>query len=153
MGNSSDPKESILREHGLWNPNASEVTDPLFQQSEFFDPRDLLLVKYEMLRRVRVEGTAVESTARAFGFSRSGFYKVLTAWQERGLAGLLPLTPGPRGPHKLTDEVLQQIDRFRETDSRLSISAIVKRLRKELRLRVHARSVERALERRKKRGR
>ena len=50
-----DAKSQILREHGTLNPRPQLVSDGLFQDNEFFDPRDLLLVKYEMLRRVRLE--------------------------------------------------------------------------------------------------
>ena len=48
-------KADILREEGTLNPAPEKVRDPKFQQSEFFDPRDVVQVKYEMLRRVSVE--------------------------------------------------------------------------------------------------
>src|SRR4051812_49751372 len=35
---------------GTLNPRADDVRDPAFVDSEFFDPRDLVQVKYEMLR-------------------------------------------------------------------------------------------------------
>jgi hypothetical protein len=43
------------------NPSPERVTDELFQ--EFFDPRDLVQVKYEMLRRVQTEGQPVGRSA------------------------------------------------------------------------------------------
>ena len=35
------------------------MRDPKFQENEFFDPRDLVQVRYEMLRRVSVENSSV----------------------------------------------------------------------------------------------
>ena len=106
MSDASKEKERHLKRYFAWNPNANRVQDELFQQSEFFDPSDLMLVKYEMLRRVRMDGISVVQAAAAFGFSRSAFYKAENAWSEAGMVGLLPSRPGPRGGHKLTDEVM-----------------------------------------------
>jgi hypothetical protein len=52
-----------------------DVTHPRFQASAFFDPDDLLQVKYEMLREVRMEQRPVAQTAREFGLSRPSFYQ------------------------------------------------------------------------------
>ncbi len=49
-----DEKQRVLRQHATLNPRPDGVTHPLFRDSEFFDPRDLLQVKYEMLRLVSV---------------------------------------------------------------------------------------------------
>jgi len=68
-----DAKRHILRAQGTLNPRPQEVAHALFQESDFFDPRDLLQVKYEMLRQVRVENQAVSHAAEAFGFSRPSF--------------------------------------------------------------------------------
>lgn len=51
MHDSDGQKEQHLRKHGALNIGSEAVTDPLFGDSEFFDPRDVVLVKYEMLRR------------------------------------------------------------------------------------------------------
>src|SRR6202022_2001663 len=74
--------------------------------SGFLDPRDLVQVKYEMVRRVRVDGDTVARSAQEFGFSRPSFYEAAAALDAGGLAGLVPARPGPRRAHKLTDEVL-----------------------------------------------
>ncbi len=74
MLNSDKQKEQHLRNCVAWNAAADAVTDGLFADSDFFDPRDLLLVKYEMLRRVRVDCLSVMEAAQRFGFSlESGF--------------------------------------------------------------------------------
>ena len=66
----SDPKHDSLRQQGILNRRPQTVTDELFGQGEFFDARDLVQVKYEMLRRVQKEGRPVSTTAAAFGFLR-----------------------------------------------------------------------------------
>ena len=95
-----------LRAGRSLNPRPEEVSDPSFAASEFFDPRDLVQVKYEMLRQVRVDGQSVSRSAAAFGFSRPSFYLAAAAVNAAGLAGLVPSRPGPRRAHKLTDEVV-----------------------------------------------
>jgi transposase len=153
MDERQDNKRKALREHGALNARASEVKDPLFQNSDFFDPQDLVLVKYEMLRRVRVEGSSVAAAAKAFGFSRVAFYQAMAAFQKEGLPGLLPRRRGPKAANKLTDAVLEFIDRQRAGDSNLRVPQLAVILRRRLHLAVHPRSIERALARRAKRGR
>src|SRR5947207_7400381 len=100
-----DPKISALRESRTLNPHPEAVTDEAFASQEFFDARDVVQVKYEMVRRVRVDGVSVTTAATAFGYSRPSYYEAAAALDERGLDGLVPGKPGPRGGHKLTDEV------------------------------------------------
>ena len=65
-----DQKSQALKQQNLLYPKASAVSDQLFQTLTFFDPRDLLQVKYEMVRRVHKDGWSVSRSAAAFGFSR-----------------------------------------------------------------------------------
>ena len=84
------PKREALKRYGTLNPHPDGVTDPLFQTGDFFDPDDLVQVKYEMLRRVRVDKQSVSQSASAFGFSRPTYYQAEDDFQREGLAGLLP---------------------------------------------------------------
>src|SRR5437868_15092797 len=101
-----DPKVQRLRDERCLNPRPEAVSDERFRDSEFFDPRDLVQVKYEMVRRARAEGDAVARAAGAFGFSRPSFYAAAAALDEGGLQGLVPGRPGPRGAHKLSAEIV-----------------------------------------------
>jgi transposase len=143
-----DAKEQALREHGSLNPRPHLVTDPLFGDEEFCDARDLVQVKYEMLRRVRVDGRSVTESAAAFGFSRPSFYQAQSAFEEGGLGGLLPQKPGPRRAHKLRHEVVDFIADALTSEPTLSSLELAARVESTFGLRVHARSVERALARR-----
>jgi transposase len=153
MDEQQDSKARALREHGALHPRPGQVRDGLFQHSEFFDPRDLLQVKYEMLRRVRAEGMSATAAAKAFGFSRVAFYQAKAAFRREGLPGLLPRRRGPKRAHKLAEPVLEFIDQQRAIDSSLRAPALAKMLRQHVGLSVHPRSIERALARRAKRGR
>jgi transposase len=153
MAKRPDAKSRFLREHGTLNPRPQLVADGLFQDSEFFDPRDLLLVKYEMLRRVRLEELTVTEAAAVFGFSRPSFYEAQVRFEEGGLAGLIPKRPGPRHAHKLSDEVLDYLQQQQALDELLRAPQLCQLVLETFGLSVHPRSIERALERRIKRGR
>jgi len=147
---SSDPKRDALHRQRTLNRRPQEVKAPLFQNSEFFDPRDLVQVKYEMLRQVQEEGKSVKETAASFGFSRVAFYQIRRQFEENGLAGLLPRQRGPQRAHKLTDEVMVYVEQSFARDPSLRAPALVELVKERFGIFVHPRSIERALVRRKK---
>ncbi len=142
-----DPKEEALREARALNPRPEAVVDPAFASSEFLDARDLVQVRYEMVRRVREEGETVSGAASAFGFSRPSWYAAAASLDEAGLPGLLPARPGPRRAHKLTDEIVAFLRVTRDEDPALRAPELAERVDREFGVRVHPRSVERALAR------
>jgi len=146
----SDPKLDALRQRRALNPRPERVTDELFRESEFFDPRDLPQVKYEMLRRVQTEATSVTSAAKAFGFSRPSFYEAQAAFADAGLDGLVPRKRGPRGAHKLGADVMAFILESRSKDASVTAASLAPLVQKRFGLKVHPRSIERALARHEK---
>ena len=142
-----DPKVEALRAERSLNPRPEAVRDERFADSEFFDRRDLVQVKYEMVRRVRVEGERVSRTARAFGFSRQSFYQAAAALTAGGLAALVPARPGPRRAHKLSEEILAFARQRLEAEPSLRSPELAELIGERFGLRVHPRSVERALAR------
>jgi transposase len=146
-------KNRALHEHGTLNPRPQAVQDPLFRVSEFFDPRDLVQVKYEMLRRVRVDDQSVTVAAKAYGFSRVAFYQILAAFEQEGLPGLVPKRRGPKHAHKLAAPVLEFIDQQRASNPKLRAPELATLVQKHWGLSVHPRSIERALTRRATKGR
>jgi transposase len=142
-----DPKVAALRAERSLNPRPGAVSDEQFASSEFLDARDLVQVKYEMVRRVRVDGDPVTRAAQEFGFSRPSFYEAAAALDAGGLAGLVPARPGPRGAHKLTDEVLTFARERLAGDPALRAGDLVEPIFERFGVRVHRRSVERALAR------
>src|SRR5512132_1246633 len=114
-----DPKPDALRRQGSLNAHPERVRDPLFAAADFFDARDLVQVKYEMVRRVRVDGHPVSRSAAAFGFSRPVLYQAQAAVARGGLAALVPKKPGPRRAHKLSAEVVDFLQQQRVEDAAL----------------------------------
>ena len=147
----SSDKQAALRQQGTLNPRPQAVQHPLFQDSAFFDPADLVQVKYEMLRQVQVDHQPVAQAAKAFGFSRPAFYHTRLSFTQAGFAGLLPRKRGPKGGHKLTAAVLAFVTQQRTAAPALSWTALAARVRQQFQLGVHPRSLARQLQREKKR--
>lgn len=146
-------KEGALRRHHALNPRPEGVSDPTFRSGDpFFDPWDLVQVKYEMLRRARAEGSTVSGAAAAFGFSRPSFYESKAAYESDGLPGLLPKRPGPRRAHKLSGAVVERLEEALAAEPSLSSADLAELARAEFDLSVHPRSIERAMARRPKDG-
>jgi transposase len=143
-----DGKARELARSRTLNPRPQAVSDQAFASSGFFDARDLVQVKYEMVRRVEAEGSSVSAAAGAFGFSRQSYYTAAQALADEGLAGLVPAKPGPRGAHKLTGEVLDHLAGLRTADPGLRPAELAAAVASRFGVRVHPRSVERALARR-----
>ena len=143
-----DGKAEELTASRTLNPHPETVRDEAFTSGEFFDARDLVQVKYEMVRRVETDGVSVTEAASAFGFSRQSYYTAAQALADGGLAALVPAKPGPRGAHKLTDEVLDHLEDLRSRQPGLATKDLARAVADRFGVAVHSRSVERALARR-----
>ena len=150
---SADPKLETLRRSGTLNPRPEDVTDELFRANEFFDARDVVQVKYEMLRRVEKEGRPITEAASAFGFSRPSFYQAQLAFEQNGLAGLVPHKRGPKQAHKLTSKIIDFLQQLRQEDPSLGSAELVGRIKKRFGVIVHPRTIERGLARHQKKPR
>jgi hypothetical protein len=144
-------KADDLRCCRCWHTAFDRVADPLFRVDDFFDPRDLLLVKYELLRRVRCEGLPVLQAVRRFAVARATYYQAASAGSDRGLLGLLPRRTGPRQGYKLTADLVATLTGPAQTAAP-SPDDLARRLWEQHRLRVHPRSIARALRPREKGG-
>jgi transposase len=141
----NDPKTASLLQAGTLNPSPEKVTDPKFRDGEFFDPRDAVQVKYEMLRRVSVERASVTDATGEYGLSRPTYYQAKASFDEAGLAGLVPKKRGPRGPHKLQGEVLAFVEKRRVRGEPIRARELAEQIREEFSVDVHPRTIERAL--------
>ena len=146
-------KTQSLRQHGVLNPHPEAVTDLLFQTSDFFDPQDLIQVKYEMLRRVEIDKAPITQAAAAFGLSRPAFYQAQHAVAQQGLPGLIPRKRGPRGAHKLTPAILEFVLQQRSDLPSLTIAELISRIQQRFGVVVHRRTIERHLARQEKKRR
>jgi transposase len=144
-------KRRVLRQRGTLNPRPGAVTHALFRDREFFDPDDLVQVKYEMLRQVQADQQPVSHAAQAFGLSRPSFYQAQAAFHRAGLAGLLPRKRGPRSGHKLTGDVMAFVSAARAAEPAVSVRELAQRVRTRFGVSVHPRSTAPQLSRKKTR--
>ena len=147
-----DEKTKILKKYGALNPHPQKVAEKTFSDSdlEFFDPRDLVQVKYEMLRTVEKKGRSVKHAAEAFGFSRPAFYQALSHFKQGGVTALVKKRPGPKSAHKLTEDILAFIENEVEEGHPLRARKLAPLIKEQFGIDVHPRTIERAMTRRKK---
>jgi len=138
-------KVNALLEEGTLNHSPGKVRDPKFQENEFFDPRDLVQVKYEMLRRVSVEKASVTDATEKYGVSRPTYYQTKASFDKGGLAGLVPRKRGPHGPHKLQGEALAFVQQQLVAGQPVRARELAKLVRQKFDLAIHPRTIERAV--------
>jgi transposase len=139
------PRVRALLEEGTLNPTPEKVHDPKFLGNEFFDPRDIVQVKYEMLRRVSIENTSVANATTEYGVSRPTYYQTKASFEDAGIAGLVPRKRGPRGPHKVRGAVLAFIQEQLVAGEPIRARELAKLVRQKFHLDVHPRTIERAV--------
>jgi transposase len=138
-------KADVLSEEGTLNPAPEMVRDPKFREGEFFDPRDAVQVKYEMLRRVSIENASVTNASDEYGVSRPTYYQAKANFDAAGIAGLVPKKRGPQGPHKIQGDVLAFLKTQTVPGQPIRARELAKLIRKEFDLIVHPRTIERAI--------
>jgi transposase len=87
----------------------------------------------------------VSQAASNFGFSRPSFYKAQEDFVREGLAGLIGKKRGPKGRHKLSTEILDFVAQRRIQDPSLRVAALLQLIQETFGIRVHRRTLERAL--------
>ena len=146
MPESDSAKRQALAQVRTLHPAPDRVHAALFlQHPAFFDARDELQVKYEMLRAHFLDGRPVTTVCAAFGYSRQTFYLLRDRLAHRGLAGLRDARPGPVGPRTCTPAVVAFLHAQRADEPTLSIPALLDRLERTHGVRLHRRTVERVL--------
>jgi transposase len=138
-------KADALREEGTLNLTPEKVSDPKFREGEFFDPRDAVQVKYEMLRRVSIDSAAVSDAADEYGVSRPTYYQAKANFDQAGIAGLVPKKRGPQGPHKIHGEVLAFVRAQFVPGEPIRARELARLIRQEFHIDVHPRTIERAV--------
>jgi transposase len=149
MKSNKDIKYQTLQDNKTLNRHPEQVTDPLFQEHDFFDARDLIQVKYEMLRKVEREQWTVAKASKIFGFSRPSFYKTQHDFEQDGINGLISEKRGPKKAHKISTDIMMFIEKLMQSQ-RFPIQTIVKKVEENFNVTVHKRTIERAIEKIKK---
>lgn len=147
----TDEKAQALRHSQTFNPHPDKVTSALFASHDFFDARDALQVKYEMLRCVHLDGWTPTQAAKAFGCSRPTYYAAHRAFATEGIAGLAPQKRGPKAAHKLTAEAVAYLHELHAATPALRAPALAACLAEQFGISAHPRTIERTLTAEKKR--
>ena len=147
--NHSEKRDRLKKTRTL-NQSPEKVRDPMFATGDFFDPGDLLQVRYEMVRLVRLGGATLAQAAERFGVSRPTCFRMVKAFREGGLTALIPAPRGPRGPHKITAEILKFARACRQRHGRIGAKRLVPLIEAEFGVRLHPRGLEKALARAEK---
>lgn len=115
----------LQRAHCI-HPAPEKVHDKRFQEEDsFFDPKDIVQVKYELLRSCIVEASDVASTCVRFGFSRTTYYKVYEAFLHGGIPYLMGRPRGRPQPIKVNELVLGYLIAEKAMNPKLSASKMV----------------------------
>ena len=138
-------KEQFLKESGTLNPRPKKIKEPRFRSSEFFDPNDLLQVRYELVRDCKQDTKTLSEIARAFGVTRLTVYRLIENFENYGLAGLLPKQRGPKGASKVTFEILSFVNRLVIEDPDKSKTELLDEIREKFGVKLHRRTLEKAL--------
>lgn len=143
-------KEKRLRELGVFNRGHVRVSDPLFHEGSFFDARDLLQARYEMVRHLTADKQSVRDVARSFGVTRPTVYAANRRLQSGGILALRPDRPGPRSGRKLKQEHLEFLAQCRTENPSARLSDLAKLLQERFGVSAHPSTILRALSRHKK---
>ena len=138
-------KSDILKQNGSFNENSESVKAEEFQKGVFFDPEDLIQVKYEMLRSVANKECTVKEASYKYGLSRQTYYLTKDAFDESGFSALFRKKTGPRGASKLNEEGQKFIEQYLVEHPDASGSEINRALAADLNIDVNVRTVERYL--------
>ena len=146
MPDSSADKRRALEATGTFNRRFAAVRHDLFHPGNFFDPQDLLQLKYESLRAVEKDGYSIARAAGEFGLSRPTLYQAQSQLQAAGLEGLLPRKRGPKNAHKLKAEVLGYLQEQSAAEPRPVARELARRVRERFKINLHPRTIEKALQ-------
>ena len=140
----SDKKHAHLRKSGTLNPHPERIFDPLFSNSSFFDSRDLLQVRYEMIR-AHTSATTLKEIATRFGVSIATCVCLKRDYRKGGLQALVPRRRGPQGPHKITLEMVEFAENYRAVHGPTSVRKLAALINEQFEVHIHFSGLHRAL--------
>ena len=143
-------KIEALRSSGALNRHPEKVRHSLFAEHGFFDPHDLVQLKYETVRAVELDGRPIAHAALDFGLSRPTIYEAQEKLRQAGVEGLLPQKRGPKKARKLTPEVRRYLEELVGSEPDLQAAVLVQRVQRRFGIVLHPRTAEKAV---RKKGR
>lgn len=138
-------KEERLKESNTYNPKCDKVTACDFIENEVMDSRDLLQVRYEIVRAIEYDNKPVKEICSEFGVSASTARRYVRNLKEGGLIALVPEQKGPSGPTKLSKDAADFIDTYLKNNPKASGGKVHNALENRLHPGISKRTVERYL--------
>ena len=138
----SDTKLQALEKAGALYKRAERVQSPLFERLDFFDARDTLQVKYEMLRSHEIDDLPISRAAEQFGYTRQAYYQIRDAFAREGIPGLAGKKRGRKGPVKCTPEVVAFLVEEKQRNRELTGEELAERLLANKGVELHRRTIE-----------
>ena len=105
---------------------------------------DPIIPKLAMLFEGECEGLGPNAAAKKFGYSRQRYFQLRDAFRADGSLALMNQKRGPKTNYRRTDQVVQQVVRYRFLDPDASPEIIAQKLR-QTGFPVSQRSVQRVL--------
>lgn len=138
-------KDETLKKNNCFNNNYEHVSADIFSATPFFDKRDIVQVKYEMVRAASNGEGSITGIADRFGFSRKSYYQISAAFDAGGLYALIPKKTGPKKAHKLNNAVQEFIESYLSNHRGAKASEIAAALEAEMTVQIHPRTIYRYL--------
>jgi transposase len=142
-------KSEFLKANGTYNKRHGLVKKSEFLLDDFYDPIDVVQVKYEMLRDTKESGKSIGAVAQEFGFSRTAYYNSKEGFEKNGMSALLPEKTGPKHPHKLKGPILEFVNEYTATRPNASAAQVVSAIKTEKDVVISKRTIERYAEKKK----
>ncbi|RHZ91195.1 helix-turn-helix domain-containing protein [Cereibacter sphaeroides] len=91
-----------------------------------------------------IDRLSVSEVADEYGVSRPTYYQAKQNFDAAGIAGLVPAKPGPRGPHKIDEDVLAFLQARLVPGEPVRARELALLIRRDLAIDIHPRTIERA---------
>lgn len=137
-----DKKETLLG-NGSFNKNYSKVKKAKFLEDSFYDPMDIIQIKYELIQDAKDARGGIEKITSDYGYTRASYYLIKAAFEKGGLAALAPGKTGPKTPYKLTLERQEHIERYISENPSANSAEVVADLLGSKGIKISKRTVER----------
>jgi len=136
-------KKETLVANGTYYKRYQSVKKQGFRVGGFYDPMDIIQVKYEMIREAQDSGRSIRDVAEDFGFSRTAYYAIKEGFDTCGMLAFIPEKKGPREQHKLTVTLRELIDEYTAVHPKASAAAIAGVILSEKGVSISKRTIER----------
>jgi len=136
-------KKEILIKNGTFNKNHDKVKREGFSEGGFYDPMDIVQVRYEMIKDADDSEKTIGQISSEYGYSRASYYHIKDNFDKGGIAALIPERTGPKEARKLTGDLREYIKEYTQRNPKASSSKIAAEIESVKGVTVSKRTIER----------